>query len=84
MDTTHYKDELSAYTNGEMAPDEQIVIRDHVAGCSECRTAYDEIAFGAQLANQLRYADAPDAIWANVVDKLDGKPQDRFALIQSN
>lgn len=84
METRHYKEELSAYANGELAPDQQIAVRDHVADCSECRATYDEIVLGSRLANQLPRADVSDAVWANIVDTLDGNLQERFALIPSN
>jgi len=84
METTHYKDELSAYADGELARDRQIAVREHIAGCAECRSAYDGIVLGSQLASHLPHADVSDAVWTNIVDTLDGKPQNRFALIPSN
>lgn len=84
METKHYKEELSAYLNGELPTDLKTAVEDHVAGCRDCRATYDEIAAGWQLANHLQTADASDAVWANIVDTLDGNPQGRFALIPSN
>ncbi len=84
METRHYKEERSAYVNGELAPDDQIAIRDHIAECSDCRSAYDENALGSQMANHLPRASAPDTVWANIVDSLDGNLQGRFGLIPSS
>lgn len=84
METRHYKEELSAYVNGELPADVQIAIRDHVAACSDCRAACDEIALGSRLATQLPRADASDAVWANVVDAFDGTAQGQFGLIPSS
>ncbi|MEQ1763263.1 MAG: FecR domain-containing protein [Pyrinomonadaceae bacterium] len=84
METKHYKEELSAYVNGELLADVQTAIRDHVAECSDCRTAYDEIALGSRLATQFKQVDASDAVWTNVVDGLDGGAPGSFGLIPSS
>lgn len=83
METRHYKEELSAYVNGELDPDVHIAVGDHLAACADCQTACDGIALGSRLANHLSRADAADEVWANIADALDDKPQARFGLIPS-
>jgi len=49
---------VSAYHDGEMAPEEQLAYERHLAGCGECRQALEELrrlsrAFGALQAPAL-------------------------------
>lgn len=84
METKHFKEELSACANGELAADAEIEVRDHLAGCSECRASFDEIAFVSGLADELKQADASVAVWNNIAESLNGKSEASFGLIPAS
>jgi hypothetical protein len=84
METRHYKEELSALANGELSEDLSETIRQHLEGCAECKAASDGIDFGSRLANVLTGSDAPDHVWANIADSLDGRSETRFGVLPTS
>lgn len=80
----HHTEELSAFVNGELSADEQTAIRDHLAACPECQAVYQAITLGSQAASRLEHVDAPDVVWSNIADRLDGKELGQFGLIPSS
>ena len=84
METRHYKEELSALANGELSEDLSETIRQHLEGCAECKAASDGIEFGSRLANVLTNSDAPDHVWANIADSLDGRSETRFGVLPTS
>lgn len=84
MEAKHYKEDLSAFANGELSVNVSETVREHLEGCSECRTAYEEIGLGSRLANTLHASDAPDHVWANIADSLDGGNETRFGVLPTS
>jgi hypothetical protein len=70
----HVTEKLSAYLHHELAQDERQQIAEHLLQCESCRRAHDEIRLGANLAARLAGADAPDWVWREIENALDGKP----------
>ena len=84
METRHYKEELSAFANGELPAGLNEAVREHIEGCSECRAAFDEIDFGSRLASIQKSSDAPDHVWANIADSLNGRNDTRFGMLPAS
>jgi hypothetical protein len=84
MEVAHYKEELSAYANGEIGEAERSVVEHHLADCDACRSDLKQIAFGSRLVSTLHRADAPDSIWAKISHTLDGRDDVRFGLLPAS
>jgi hypothetical protein len=84
MDVRHHTEELSAYVNGELPAGEQAAIHDHLIACPECQAAYEAIMLGSQIVARLERVDAPDVVWSNIADHLDGKELSQLGLIPSS
>src|SRR5690606_25283737 len=72
------------FANGEVSPELMAAVRDHLDSCIACRTEYNEIAFGAQLASSLSCADAADHVWASITDSLEGRNDAKFGLLPAS
>src|SRR5262245_6937088 len=57
---------LSAYHDGELTVAESLRIEAHLGQCGKCRSAYDEIRFGARLASTLSVSNTPDSAWSDL------------------
>jgi hypothetical protein len=66
MFKNHVTHDLSAYLHGELTPDSAIVVQAHLADCSSCRSALEEIRFGERLASTLQQVEAPESIWNEI------------------
>jgi hypothetical protein len=71
MKKVHYKDQLSEFVNHELRADERKTVGEHLLGCPECRSALDEIRFGAQLGAHLGQHDPPPEVWDRIDAALD-------------
>jgi hypothetical protein len=71
MFTKHVIKQLSAYCNGELAPDQSQRVREHLLACKRCRKEHDEIKLGVNLAKQLPLASAPAEMWSEIEALLD-------------
>ncbi len=71
MEEMHYKEKISAFLNRELSADEHRVVGEHVLYCSKCRSEHDEIKLGADFAQNLKQASAPDKVWKDIVAVLD-------------
>ena len=67
----HVIKQLSAYCNGELAPDQSQLVRKHLLACERCRKEYDEIKLGVNLARQLPLVSAPAEMWNELETLLD-------------
>lgn len=83
-ETTHYKEELSAYANRELGEAERQLVEQHLAACESCRYEFDQIVFASRLAAQMSRVDAPDRVWANISDSLDGSDGGRFRVLPAS
>jgi hypothetical protein len=84
METRHYKEEFSAFANGELSADLHETVREHIDACSECKAEYNETDLGSRLANLLSGSDPPDHVWANIADSLDGRNEARFGVLATS
>ena len=62
----HILRRLSAYHDGVLSADEKLRVEHHLGQCRHCRSAYDEIRFGARLASALTVSSAPASIWSDI------------------
>ncbi len=62
----HVHKQLSAYLHGELSSEDASRVADHLRDCQRCRTEFEEIEFGAQMASQLQREQAPDDLWADL------------------
>ncbi len=69
----HITEKLSAYLNHELPKEQRQQIAEHLLQCENCRNEHDEIKLGAALASQLRQTDAPQSVWNEIENSLNGK-----------
>ncbi|MBC7797313.1 MAG: FecR domain-containing protein [Pyrinomonadaceae bacterium] len=81
MQDIHITEKLSAYLNHELPKEERQAIAEHLLQCESCRREHDEIKFGAALASNLKRADAPENLWNEIENALDGRKQSQTSLI---
>ena len=77
----HIQEKLSAYLNHELPKEERQAIAEHLLQCENCRNEHDEIKLGAALASQLNRADAPQSVWNEIENALDGKTAKQISPI---
>ena len=78
MFTRHVDKSLSRYCDGELTGAERQRVEAHLASCSRCRTALDEIQFSARLMRQLSTVSAPPSVW-NGIEAALSESRPRFA-----
>jgi len=78
MFTRHVDKSLSRYCDGELTGAERQRVEAHLASCSKCRTALDEIQFSARLVRQLSTVSAPPSVW-NGIEAALPESRPRFA-----
>lgn len=66
MFTMHVDKSLTRYSDGELTAAEEGRIDAHLASCSKCRAALDEIQFSARLVRQLSGVNAPSSVWNGI------------------
>lgn len=66
---------MSAYLDGEVSPDEERMVREHVASCSECKVVLQDLQKTAQLVKGLDEVEPPpwltQKIMAHVRDEAE-------------
>ena len=67
----HISKRLSAYCHGELPPEECRRVAEHLLHCQRCRSEYEEIKLGAQLAARLAHSEAPASLWNELELMLD-------------
>src|SRR4051812_2601059 len=77
----HYKKQLNAFVDRELAKDEHQQIAEHLLTCASCRREHDRIKLGASLASQLPRLDAREHVWTGIEDALDGRPTPQITLM---
>ena len=73
MFNKHVLKKLSAYCHGELPAEESSRVAEHLLACERCRSEYDDIKLGVQLAKQLPIVDAPAELWSEIDALLDAK-----------
>jgi hypothetical protein len=62
----HVTQHLSAYLHGELPPELNARVADHLRECGRCRADYDEVGFGARMASLLTPSAAPESMWTDI------------------
>jgi hypothetical protein len=80
----HINKRLTAYYHGELSPEEYGRVAEHLLHCQRCRSEYEEIKLGAQLATRLAPAEAPASLWNELELMLDqeGRNADRRSAFE--
>jgi len=73
MFSKHVTKDISAYCHGELSNEESKEFAAHIISCAKCRTKFEEVKLGIKLAEQLPKLSAPDHLWREIEDVLDGK-----------
>ncbi len=60
-----YKILLSGYIDGELNPDEEAELKEHLKGCSECRKELEAFEKLKEVTGAMKYADIPEHVWEN-------------------
>lgn len=80
----HYREKLSAYLHHELPKEERQMIAEHLLLCADCRKEHDEIKFGVDLAGNLQRSDAPQTVWNEISETLNGKSVPTFSFVHQN
>lgn len=79
----HVHNQLSAYHHGELAAPARQRVAAHLAQCAQCNAAYEQIAFGAQMAAQMaahcQDRPVPAQLWEDLTNRLDAQAEREFA-----
>ena len=81
MNSDHVKENISAFLNNELTQTEKKLVAEHIMQCETCRKEHDDAKLGVLLAGQLPSADAPEVIWTNILNSIDGRRGLRLGLI---
>ena len=73
MFSKHVTKNISAYCHGELSTEESKQFAEHIISCAKCRTKFEEVKLGIKFAEQLPKLSAPDHMWRELEDVLDGK-----------
>lgn len=71
MFSKHVSSLTSAYYHNELPPEQLRRVAEHLIGCPRCRAEFEEIKFGARLAEQLPLMPAPDSLGREIEAALD-------------
>lgn len=70
----HVGSKLSVYLDGQLAPEEARRVAEHIAHCAKCQQELKEISAGAELAQSLTAAAAPDSLWPSIQRRMSEAP----------
>ncbi len=73
MFSGHVHKQISAYLHGELPAEEARRVAEHLRDCGRCRSEFEEIEFGAQLASQLQRERAPESLWAELESAISSQ-----------
>jgi len=73
MFSRHVTKDISAYCHGELSEQDSKKFAEHIISCVKCRTRYEEVKLGIKFAEQLPKLSAPEHLWRDLEDLLDGK-----------
>src|SRR6185436_4589141 len=67
MTSTHVREELSAYVDGELPPDRAMEIADHLTSCVDCASDYEAMLATVRTAREgMAQYRAPDVLRARI------------------
>jgi FecR protein len=72
MFAKHVSSLSSAYWHEEVSPAQSRRVAEHLISCRRCRGEFEEIKFGARLAEHLPLIESPDSLWRGIEIALDG------------
>jgi len=75
MFSKHVTKDISAYCHGELSNEASKQFAEHIISCARCRTKFEEVKLGIKLAEHLPKVSAPDYLWREIEDVLDGKSE---------
>lgn len=79
----HISKRLSAYLDNELAPEEYRRVAEHLLHCPRCRSEYEEIRLGSQLAAELAPSEAPATLsWNDLESRLEPEQEPGFTAAQ--
>lgn len=64
---------LSAYHDGELAPDRSLALEAHLANCDSCRRELASFQRLSEIAVQLRTEERPKSTWRDIEGQLAGR-----------
>jgi anti-sigma factor RsiW len=70
----HVVQQLTAYCHHELTAAESSRVQQHLERCESCRQEYEDIRLAVDLAGRMTLQRAPDSLWEDVVQALDGSP----------
>src|ERR1044071_8111606 len=73
MFSRHVTKDISAYCHGELSEQDSKKFAEHIISCVKCRTKFEEVKLGIKFAEQLPKLSAPEHLWRDLEDLLDGK-----------
>src|SRR4249920_2716520 len=73
MATEHVKHQLVDYCRGEMHAEQSRAIAEHLIGCRDCRSNYEEVKLTVSLLSKLKPVEAPESVWQRVEAALATK-----------
>jgi len=74
----HISERLSAYVQSELPPEEYRRVAEHLLHCQRCRSEYEAIRLGAQLAAKLTPSEAPASLWHDLEALLEREEDTSF------
>jgi len=66
MFSKHVTNDISAYCQGELSPEQARQFAEHIISCAKCRREFEEIKFGVRFAEQLPCLVAPETLWTEI------------------
>lgn len=73
MRCSEYQVLISAYVDGVLSPQEEKVLFEHLAQCSECQTIYDAIMVIRDGCGQMEQVPLPENFHQNLMTKIQPK-----------
>jgi hypothetical protein len=70
MFSKHVTKDISAYCQGELAPQEARQFAEHIISCAKCRREFEEIKLGIKLVEQLPRIASPETLWTEIQPSL--------------
>lgn len=72
IDCTSVRRKLSAFQDGELAPDVRSAVQEHLKGCAECAARLAEIRELSRITAEMETPAVPADIWPRLQKKLSG------------
>ncbi len=57
MSCKRFEEEISAYIDGELSPEKERLVKEHLSSCSECRTLYQKMSELKKIVGEVAHTD---------------------------